>query len=205
MKQILVIMIFFFTSSVLFAQTKEKKDEGDKIQEAYMKANKKSIDTAKPMIDFFLKYDENDSVKPPNQSDFDQMLNKMGVMDEVKNDKSGLTKEDAFQLINAYINADKNSGKEKSTQSNTNSESELQKELKKAEELFENAMPEMEKLMKEAEKEAEKIKMNPNFISYDDFRKKVKQKKPELSENEIRDAYNEMMKALGNPFNPNQK
>jgi len=198
MKQVLVLMIFLFTSSVLFAQTEEKKDEGDKIQEAYIKANKENIDTAKPLIDFLLKYDEKDSTKAPDQNDFDQLLNQMGVMDDLKNDKSGLTKEDAFQFINAYINADKNIGKKKPVQSNTNTESDLQKELKKAEELFENAMPEMENLMKEAEKEAEKIEMNSNLISYDDFRKKARQKKPELSDSEIRAAYNDLMKTLGN-------
>lgn len=197
MKQVLVMMICLFTSSALFAQTEEKKDEGDKIQEAYLKANKANIDAAKPLIDFFLKYDEKDSSKAPNQNDFDQLLNQMGVMDEVKNDKSGLTKEDAFQFINAYINADKNIGKEKSTQPKTNTESELQKELKKAEKLFEDSMPEIEKLMKEAEKEAEKIQMNPNLIPYGDFRKKAKQMKPELSESEIRAAYDEMMKNFG--------
>ena len=196
MKQVLVLMICLFTSSALFAQAEEKKDEGDKIQEAYLKANKKSIDTAKPMIDFFLKYDEKDSSKAPNQVDFDRMLNEMGVMDEVKNDKSGLTKEDAFQVINAYINADKNIGKERPTQLNANTESELQKELKKADERFENSMPEMERLMKEVEKEVEKIKMNRNLIPYGDFRKKAKQMKPELSEREIRAAYDEMMKNL---------
>ncbi|PKQ65804.1 hypothetical protein BZG02_02015 [Labilibaculum filiforme] len=196
MKQVVVIIICLFTSSVLFAQTKEKTNEGDKIQEAYIKANKKSIDTAKPMIDFFLKYDEKDSLHAPNQVDFDQMLNEMGLMDEIKNDKSGLTKEDAFQFINAYINADDNIGKEKPAQPNSNTESELQKELKKAEELLENAMPEMEKWMKEAEKEAEKMNLNPNIISYDDFRKRAKEKQPDLSESEIRDAYNEMIKSF---------
>ncbi len=198
MKQVLVIMICFFTSTSLFAQVKDKKDEGEKIQEVYMKANKANIDTAKPLIDFFLKYDEKESSKAPDQTDFDQLLNQMGIMDEVKNDKSGLTKEDAFQFINAYINADKNIGKEKPTQPNTNTESELQKELKKAEKLLEDSMPEIEKLMKEAEKEVEKMKMNPNLISYGDFRKKAKQMKPELTESEIKAAYNDLMKTLGN-------
>lgn len=200
MKQVLVIMICLFISSVLFAQTKEKKDEGDKIQEAYVKANKKSIDTAKPMIDFFLKYDEKDSFKAPNQSDFDQMLNEMNVMDEVKNDRSGLTKEDAFQFINAYINADKNIGKKKPAQPNINSEGELQKELKKAEKQFDEAKPELERILKEAEKEFEKLQKQSNFMSYEDFRKRAKAKKPDAGESEIREAYNELMKVLGNPY-----
>ena len=187
-------MICLYTSTSLFAQVKDKKDEGDKIQEVYMKANKANIDTAKPLIDFFLKYDEKESSKAPDQTDFDQLLNQMGVMDEVKNDKSGLTKEDAFQ----FINADNNIGAKESTQKNLNTESELQKELKKAEKLLEDSMPEIEKLMKEAEKEAEKIKTNPNLIPYGDFRKKAKQMKPELTESEIRAAYDDLMKTLGN-------
>ena len=198
MKQAFIIMICLMAYSSLFAQTEEKKDEGDKIQEVYMKANKENIDAAKPLIDFLLKYDEKDSTKAPDQNDFDQLLNQMGVMDELKNDKSGLTKEDAFQFINAYINADKNIGKQEATKPSSDTESELQKELKKAEKLFEDSMPEIEKLMKEAEKEAEKIKTNPNLIPYGDFRKKAKQMKPELSESEIKAAYDDLMKTLGN-------
>lgn len=201
MKQILIIVLCLISSSVLFAQGKVKKGENegvDVMMEAYLKANKGMIDSAKPMIDFFLKYDEKDSAKAPSQSDFDELLNQMGIMDEVQNDKSGLTKEDAFQFINAYINADKNIGKEKVIQPQTNTESELQKELKKAEKLFEDSMPEIEKLMKQAEKEAEKINTNPNLIPYGDFRKKAKQMKPELTENEIKAAYDDLMKTLGN-------
>ncbi|WP_096428530.1 hypothetical protein [Labilibaculum antarcticum] len=205
MKQVLVIMICLFTSSILSAQIEEKKDEGDKIQEAYLKANKKSIDTAKPMIDFFLKYDEKDSLKDPNQVDFDQMLNEMGVMDEVKNDKSGLTKEDAFQFINAYINADNAIGQEGGKPNKPEQESQLDKELKKAEKQFDEAKPELERMLKEAEKEFGKLHNESNFMSYEDFRKQAKAKKPDASESEIQDAYNEIMKVLGNPFKPNQK
>jgi hypothetical protein len=190
--------------SVLFAQTEEKKDEGDKIQEAYLKANKKSIDTAKPMIDFFLKYDEKDSLKAPNQVDFDQMLNEMGIMDEVNNDKSGLTKEDAFQFINAYINADNAIGQEDEP-NKPEQESQLDKELKKAEKQFEEVKPEVETMLKDAEKEFEKVQTQSSFMSYEDFRKRVKAHKPEASESEIQAAYNEMMKEFGNPYKIKQK
>ncbi len=198
MRQILIIVICLVTGSSLFSQVKDKKDIGDKMMEAYRKANKANIDTAKPLIDFFQKYDEKESSKAPDQTDFDQMLKQMGIMDEIKNDNSGLTKEDAFQFINAYINADKNSGAKKPSQTNINTENGLQQELKKLEKQFEDLMPEMEKLMKEAENDVEKIKMNTNLIPYGDFRKKAKQKKPELSENEIRAAYDDLMKTLGN-------
>ncbi|MRT93136.1 hypothetical protein [Ancylomarina sp. 16SWW S1-10-2] len=198
--QIITLMFLMISSSILFAQEQKKvnnKTDDASIQAAYMKINKKSIDNAKPMIEFLLKYDEKDSTKAPKQADFDLLMKQMGLNEEIKNDGSGLTKEDAFQFINAYINAEDNIGKEKPTQPNINTESELQKELKKAEELFENAMPEMEKMIKEAQKEAEKIKINPDLIPYSDFKEKAKQMKPELSESEIRAAYDELMKNLG--------
>jgi len=202
MKQVQIITFVFLmiSSSILFAQNQKKankKSTDASIEAAYMKINKKSIDNAKPMIEFLLKYDEKDSTKAPKQADFDLLIKQMGLSKEIKNDGSGLTKEDAFQFINTYINADKNIGTKAPTQKNINTESELQKELKKAEELFENAMPEIEKLMKEAEKEVEKINVNPNLIPYSDFRKRAKQMKPELSDSEIRAAYNDMMKNLG--------
>ncbi|WP_461632011.1 hypothetical protein [Labilibaculum euxinus] len=200
MKQILVIVLCFVANSTLLAQGKVEKEGVDVMLEAYMKTNKNMIDSTKPMIDFFLKYDEKDSLKAPNQSDFDQMLNQMGIMDEVKNDQSGLTKEDAFQFINAYINADKSIGKEGEKPDKPVQESQLDQELKKAEKQFDEAKPELEGMLKEAEKEFEKLQNQSNFMSYEDFRKRAKQRKPDLSESEIRDAYNEVMKVLGNPF-----
>ncbi|WP_461641607.1 hypothetical protein [Labilibaculum euxinus] len=200
MNQILVIVLCFVANSALLAQGKVEKEGVDVMLETYMKANKNMIDSTKPMIDFFLKYDEKDSLKAPNQSDFDQMLNQMGIMDEVKNDQSGLTKEDAFQFINAYINADKSIGKEGEKPDKPVQESQLDQELKKAEKQFDEAKPELEGMLKEAEKEFEKLQNQSNFMSYEDFRKRAKQRKPDLSESEIRDAYNEVMKVLGNPF-----
>ncbi|WP_461630439.1 hypothetical protein [Labilibaculum euxinus] len=200
MNQILVIVLCFVANSALLAQGKVEKEGVDVMLETYMKANKNLIDSTKPMIDFFLKYDEKDSLKAPNQSDFDQMLNQMGIMDEVKNDQSGLTKEDAFQFINAYINADKSIGKEGEKPDKPVQESQLDQELKKAEKQFDEAKPELEGMLKEAEKEFEKLQNQSNFMSYEDFRKRAKQRKPDLSESEIRDAYNEVMKVLGNPF-----
>ncbi|MGZ2371191.1 hypothetical protein ACXR6G_15540 [Ancylomarina sp. YFZ004] len=202
MKQVQIITLVFLmiSSNILFAQEQKKatkKSAETSIEAAYMKINKKSIDNAKPMIEFLLIYDEKDNTKAPKQADFDLLIKQMGLSEEIKKDDSGLTKEDAFQFINTYINADKNIGKKETIQPNTNTENELQKELQKAKELFENAMPEMDKLKKKAEKEVEKIKMNPNLIPYNDFRKKAKQMKPELSESEIRDAYNDMMKSFG--------
>lgn len=200
MKQIQIITFVFLmiSSSILFAQEQKKvskKNTDASIEAAYMKINKKSIDNANPMIEFLLKYDNKDSTETPKQADFDLLMKQMGLSEEIKNDGSSFTNEYLFQFIDTYINADMNIEEEKSTLPNT--ESELQKELKKAEKLFENAKPEMEKLIKEAQKEAEKIKINPDLISYSDFKEKAKQMKPELSESEIRAAYDELMKNLG--------
>lgn len=75
-----------------------------KLDDKSVEINKEAIEVSAPMINLFLKYQGGD--KKVNQGDFDQMLNQMGIMDDVQNDKSGLTKEDAFNFINAYINAD---------------------------------------------------------------------------------------------------
>jgi len=198
--QMITLVCLMTISNVLFAQEqkKESKQKGDmSIEEAYMKANKKTIDAAKPMIDFFLKYDEKDKSKAPNQADFDLLIKQMGLSEEVKNDGSGLTKEDAFQLIDAYIKADKNSPKTKDKTKNTSDSELFNKEIKKAEAQFEELKPEIESVMKEAQKEAEQMKHQMPGISYQDFRKKAKTKKPELSEAEIKKAYEELMKVMG--------
>ncbi|MDE5421328.1 hypothetical protein L3073_03835 [Ancylomarina sp. DW003] len=202
MKQIQIVTLLFLMiiSNILFAQEKKKvtKQNGDtSIEAAYMKANKKTIDAAKPMIEFFLKYDEKDNSKTPKQADFDLLIKQMGLSEEVKNDGSGLTKEDAFQLINAYIKANKKSSDADYKTKNTTNNDLLNKEIKKAEAQFEELKPEIEKFMKEAQKEAKKNKYKEPVISYQDFRQKAKTKKPELSEIEIEKAYKELMKAMG--------
>jgi len=179
-------------SNVLFAQEQKKvnKQKTDtSIEAAYIKANKKTIDAAKPMIDFFLKYDKKDSTKAPSQADLDLLIKQMGLSEQVKNDGSRLTKEDAFQLIDAYIKADKNSPKTKDKTKNTSDSELFNKEIKKAEAQFEELKPEIESVMKEAQKKAEQMKHQMPGISYQDFRKKAKTKKPELSEAEIKKAY----------------
>ncbi len=194
--QITTLILSLIFPFILFAQEQKKASEKSAdtlIEAAYMKINKKSIGKAKPMIEFFLKYDKKDNAKTPKQADFDLLIKQMGLSEEVKNDGSGLTKEDAFQLIDAYIKADKNKSKTK-----IKPDSDLiNKEIKQAEAQFEELKPEIEKFMKEAQKEAEKIKYKDPGISYQDFRKKAKTKKPELNELEIKKAYEELMKAMG--------
>ena len=202
MKQIKIITLgcLIIISNLLFAQDKKKKvtkQNGDtSIEAAYIKANKKTIDAAAPMIEFFLKYDEKNSTKAPNQADFDLLIKQMGLSEEVKNDGSGLTKEDAFQIIDAYIKADKNSSKTNYNTKNTPDKDLLNIEIKKAEAQFEAAKPEIERILMEAQKQADQMKYNEPIISYQDFRKKAKTKKPELSEAEIKKAYEELMKAM---------
>ena len=200
MKQILTVVFFFLSISFINAQENaeiNKKEKFDAMMETYMKTNKKSIDTAKPLIDFFLKYEAKDSSNAPNQYDFDLLLKEMGVLEEIENDKSGLTKEDAFQFINAYIKADKAIGNDTLPHSNSSEESMLNKEIKKAEEQFQDAMPEIEKMMKAAEQEAKKMNLQPDVISYDEFKKRAKLKKSNASEKEIKEAYSDLMKTLG--------
>ncbi len=198
--QIITLLFLMLSSNMLFAQEKKKvtKSNGDKsIEAAYMKANKKTIDAATPMIEFFLKYDEKDKTKAPKQADFDLLIKQMGLSEEVKNDGSGLTKENAFQFIDAYIKADKNlSNADYKTKSIPDNDL-FSKEIKKAEAQFEELKPEIERIMKEAQKEAEQLKFNQPIISYSDFRKTANTKKPELSEAEIKKAYEELMKAMG--------
>jgi len=200
MKQVLTIVFFFLSISFIMAQENNetnKKEKFDAMIETYMKANKESIDTAKPLIDFFLKYESKDSLNAPNQKDFDLLLKEMGVFDEIEKDKSGLTKEDAFQFINAYIKADKAIGNDTKPHSNSAEESILTKEIKKAEEQFQDAMPEIEKMMKAAEKEAKNMNLQADVISYDEFKKRAKLKKPNASEKEVKAAYSDLMKVLG--------
>ena len=200
MKQVLTVVFFFLSISFIIAQESaetNKKEKFDAMMETYMKTNKKSIDTAKPLIDFFLKYEAKDSSNAPNQYDFDLLLKEMGVLEEIENDKSGLTKEDAFQFINAYIKADKAIGNDTLPHSNSSEESMLNKEIKKAEEQFQDAMPGIEKMMKAAEQEAKKMNLQPDVISYDEFKKRAKLKKSNASEKEIKEAYSDLMKTLG--------
>jgi len=200
MKQVLTVVFFFLSISFIIAQESaetNKKEKFDAMMETYMKTNKKSIDTAKPLIDFFLKYEAKGSSNAPNQYDFDLLLKEMGVLEEIENDKSGLTKEDAFQFINAYIKADKAIGNDTLPHSNSSEESMLNKEIKKAEEQFQDAMPEIEKMMKAAEQEAKKMNLQPDVISYDEFKKRAKLKKSNASEKEIKEAYSDLMKTLG--------
>lgn len=197
--QIITLLFLMIISNSLFAQEEKKviKKNGDvSIEAAYMKANKKAIDAATPMIEFFLKYDEKEKAKAPNQADFNLLIKQMGLTEEVKNDGSGLTKEGAFQLIDAYIKANKNTSKINYKTKTTPDNDLFNKEIKKAEAQFEELKPEIERVMKEAQKEAEKIKYKEPGISYQDFRNKAKTKKPELSESEIKKAYEELMKVL---------
>jgi hypothetical protein len=198
--QIITLILLLLFPYLLFAQEKKKvtKQNGEiSIEEAYMKINKKSIDKAKPMIEFFLKYDEKDNSKTPKQADFDLLIKQMGLSEELKNDNSGLTKEDAFQFIDAYIKADKNTANTNYKTKSTSDNDLFNKEIKKVEAQFEELKPEIERIMKEAQKEAEQLKFNQPIISYSDFRKAAKTRNPELDEGEIKKAYEELMKAMG--------
>jgi len=191
-----VLIIFFSTSILGQINLKEKIDTVD--------AKKLPVEFAKnskPMIVFFLKYD--DSTKTPNQNDFDIMITEMGLMDKVKNDKSGLTKEDAFNFVNAYINTDKNKKGGIDIDENKKEKIrdyliELNEGKQKAENIFKNATTDdkMKKMVEDAQTEVKKIKLNPNplGITYEQFKKVAKEKKPNMSETEIKKAYDDLIK-----------
>ena len=200
MRHLLYIVILVIPSLLLAQENNGHKQTNESIEEAYMKANKQSIELAMPMINFFLKYEGADSTKPPTQQDFDQMLKETGLIEELQNDNSGLTKEDAFQIIDAYIKADRNvaSGiKEENSGTNI-----ILEEERKAKELFEQMQPEMEKVLKDAEKEAYQIQkqmqmqMQNDVISYAEFKKTAKAKHPNMSDAKIKEAYDEYVKLI---------
>lgn len=160
-------------------------------------------ENAAPMIEFFLKYDDKDSLKTPDQVDFDKMLNEMGIMDEVQSDKRGLTKEDAFRFVDAYINADQGNKIEinhEKKEEVINYLLELEKGKQDAENIFNQATSEeaLSEAFKNAEAEVLKFQSAGIGISYDDFRKAAKTRMPDASEEEIKEAYRDLLKQFGN-------
>ena len=151
------------------------------------------------MINLFLKYQDGD--KKVNQGDFDQMLNQMGIMDDVQNDKSGLTKEDAFKFIDAYIKADQgeridiDQEKKDKVLEYLN---QLEQGEKDTEQIFNQVVTDdqVNEFVKQAQAEIAKLQSAGFGISYKDFRKEAKKKKPNVTDAEIQKAYKELMKQL---------
>jgi len=157
-----------------------------------------------PMMELLMKYENN--TKSPNQEDFDKMLNKMGIMDEIQNDKSDLTKEDAFQFINAYINADQG---EKIVIDEQN-EGEVMDFLNEIEKGKQNALTllneattddKMSKMMEEASNELYNsgfFRSNSVWFTYDEFKALTIKEYPKAKEGQIKAAYNYFIEKLEN-------
>lgn len=157
-----------------------------------------------PMMELLMKYENN--TKSPNQEDFDKMLNEMGIMDEIQNDKSDLTKEDAFQFINAYINADQ---REKIVIDEQN-EGEVIDFLKEIEKGKQDALTllneattddKMSKMMEEASNELYNsgfFRSNSVWFTYEEFKALTLKEYPKAKEGQIKAAYNYFIEKLEN-------
>ena len=173
-----IICVLFFTT-YCFSQEVKSEESKDEIQEAYMKSNKKMIDVATPMIDFFLKYQ--DSTKNPSQSDFSELMSAYGV----KNDKKqALSEEQAFSFIDGYIKASEGPKKKKEKEEIDETESE---EFPR--------QSEEEKLKEKAEKELPgQIKSIIGGISYEDFKQMMQTVKPNATDADIKQEFEKFKK-----------
>ena len=176
---IYTICVLFFTIYSFSQEIKNEKNK-DEIQENYMKSNKKVIDEASPMIEFFMKYQ--DSTKNPTQGDFSKLMSTYGV----EKSENGMSQEDAFSLIDGYIKA-----------------SEGEKKPKEKEEIDET---QVESNSKDTKTEEEKIKeeaedqlpgqMNAIIggISYEEFKEMMLMNNPNATESQIRKEYQKLTK-----------
>jgi predicted transcriptional regulator len=184
--------------STFFAQ--QDVEDLKKMIDRSAESQKELIDATSPMMKFLLKYDNGKS--KPTQSDFDQMLNQMGIMDEVQNDNSGLTKEDAFKFVDAYIRADQGEkidiGQDKKDKV-LEYLNQIEQGKKEAEQIFNQVITQdkVNQMINEATKELKAMQAAGFGISYDDFKKEALKKKPEATDAEIQKAYKDLMKQLG--------
>lgn len=176
MNKIIITLSILLVTSISFSQ--KKKDTIDEVQKAYMKSNKKAIDKASPMINFFLKYQ--DSSKTATQGDFNKLLSIYGG----KGKKEALSEQQAFSIVDAYIKASE--AKKKKPEKETIDETESGYDTKSEE----------EKLKEKAEaKLPGQIKSIIGNMSFDEFKKLMQMAKPNATESEIRKEYEKFKKA----------
>lgn len=169
MNKIIITFNILLVSTICFSQN----EQTDSIQEAYMKSNKKAIEKASPMIDFFLKYQ--DSSKTPSQADFSKLIS---VYKVEKDNNQALSEEQAFSIIDDYIKASEG-GKEKP-----------EKETIDETESGNFPKTEEEKLKEKAEEELPgQIKSIITGISYDEFKKMMQMVNPNATDTEIKTEY----------------
>ena len=210
MKKIILNIITLFLVISISAQEEinyEKalqkvKETGFTLDDKSVELNKEVINASAPMINFFMKYQ--DARKDVKQDDFDKMLNQMGIMEEIQNDRSGLTKEDAFKFVDAYIQADMNKqGPQFDIDQNTKNKiteflTQLENGEQNAQAVFDQVITEekINDFVRQAQEEIEKLQTSGFGISYDDFKKEAKKKKPNATDVEIQKAYKDLMKQL---------
>lgn len=205
MKKIILNIIILLLVTTISAQEdinfekalQKVKETGFILDDKSVELNKDVIDDSAPLINFFMKYQDGD--KKINQDDFDQMLNQMGIMEVILNDKSGLTKEDAFKFIDAYIKTDQGEKIEINQQKKDqviNYLNEIENGRQNAQAVFDQVITEkkVNDFVRQAQEEMEKLQTVGFGISYDDFKKEVKKKKPNATDAEIQTAYKDLMK-----------
>ncbi|RUA12723.1 MAG: hypothetical protein DSY82_00490 [Flavobacteriia bacterium] len=197
-KSVLTFLVFLFVTS-FYAQNEISSEDVNKAIDKSAKYQKELVKASAPMMNFLLKYENGN----PTQADFDQMLNQMGIMDEVQNDNSGLTKEDAFKIIDTYIKADQ--GKEVNIDIDQDKKEKILEYLNQLEQGKKDAAQifgqfvnsgELNRVAGEVIKEIQKVQMMRLHISYDDFRKDVLKNNPNASETDIKKAYEKLKKQL---------
>lgn len=205
MKKIILNIIILLLVTTISAQEdinfekalQKVKETGFILDDKSVELNKDVIDASAPMINFFMKYQDGD--KKINQDDFDQMLNQMGIMEVIQNDKSGLTKEDAFKFVDAYIKTDQGEKIEINQQKKDqviNYLNEIENGRQNAQAVFDQVITEkkVNDFVRQAQEEMEKLQTVGFGISYDDFKKEAKKKKPNATDAEIQTAYKDLMK-----------
>lgn len=175
MNKAIIILVLLLVTSISYSQ----KDVVNAVQKAYMKSNKKAIDKASPMINFFLKYQ--DSSRTATQGDFNKLLSIYGGKN---GKKEALSEKQAFSIVDAYIKASE--GKKKKPEKETIDETESGDTFKTEE----------EKLKEKAEDELQsQMKSIIGNMSFDEFKKLMQMAKPNATEAEIRKEYEKFKKS----------
>lgn len=175
MNKINITLCILFVSTVCFSQ---KKDTVDVVQEAYIKSNKKVIETAAPLMDFLFKYQ--DTTKTVTQGDFNKLISTYGG----KETKNGMIKEEGFEIVDWYIKA--SDGKKATPEKETIDETKSGLDTKTEEEkLKEKAVDEL----------PGQIKSIIGGISYEEFKKMMQLVKPNATEADIKKEYAKIQKA----------
>lgn len=194
-----MIRILIFTVLFFFISSSQASLFSQEIAEDNMN---QMVKKAGPMIELLMKYD--DSAITPEQADFDIMLNNMGIMNEVENDDIGLTKEDAFKFVNAYINADQG----KKIDMDEQKEDEVIDFLKEIEKGKQDALAilneatsdiKMEQMREQASRELYNsgfFRPNSVWFTYEEFKARTLKEYPKAKEGQIKAAYNFLIEEL---------